>query len=632
VRVKWCISNISAFCASLGLFAFAACTTEPLTMGPNGDARIREIAFENRILDPPFDPLHTNYSVYLDGEETLRGVVVPFAFHTKVFLNGKTVRLNTNMYALPDFTDLTEYFDEDDKLRIETQAQDGNSREYTVTRKGALSDARITSVNIPLGGSERIKGVYTEYPSPHFRPEPIETTNGEPIYAMYEFSANDEDATLIFEKGHAGAKVSLSIDGGLSYGSEFGSGGEVAHVDFIGLTTLGQTYRVRCVSQDEKVTNIKDFKGTLINGANDARIINLVAKANGEDIPFLPRFNYSGHSNDDLAYNASTAAQNGYKIDPGGRIVVILDNTDRVRLEGTFQKDGTAIAGTVRHYGATATNPDNLPTAYTDDAFHNDDFPQHGSTFCIDLTVKQGDRLQLYTTQGSGHATYWIEFRLFTREYYGFDGGLRRLNDDVYMFKDIPDVGYSVEGIITFVTKYPETVQDGWFLEDGAYGLYCWSWNVWRNKPVQFRVGQRVVTGIGSAKIWQGMPEVTGSTGSEIQASSRRFPLHYLNANQTEFAGTKNLGRMLRWDTAESVDGKLVRGYNENGMGDLSFSKQFKVFFNNNTGLIDNVDKTEAATYMKTGMRGKFFGPLFLDGEGYSLLMKDKHYMIVPDP
>ena len=113
-----------------------------------------------------------------------------------------------------------------------------------------------------------------------------------------------------------------------------------------------------------------------------------------------------------------------------------------------------------------------------------------------------------------------------------------------------------------------------------------------------------------------------------------RYPIQYIDGNMIEFGGLFHLSRMMRYTTEHPtvVAGPILKSFDENGIGAFTDSKDFRLFLPYTRGMDYIIPKSDAPTYMKEGNHGVFFGPLFLDGAGHTMMIKDRYYMIVPEP
>ena len=637
----------------LGVLALMACTTEPLDIGPNGDSRLRFLNFQDRNIIPEFKSTVYSYTIFDDGEDEILGMAVPFMSHTKVLLNGVRVRMQTNAYALPDMTDLTAVFTNDgsgDRILIaDVIALDGNMRTYTVKLKSRNSDGRILSVE-PFAGQGAVllrKAFKSDFGAPFY------SSTGTTTPDVIEFSSHGTDATLNIKVANSSSLLAVPGAGGTATVEEQPSNanGGVGRIKFSSLSTTARNYTVTCTPPDNGAVNTipnvntKIFRGVQVQQASDARIIDLeVRDGKGSIKNFLPYFDYEGTPSWRTNLNAN-GSQNTRIYE---YMTVVLDDTDTVSISGTLANSSTTLT-MISDINGTETSTSVSKT---------------GSTFALnDIKVTQGERITLRGTMGSRTINYRFEFRLFeplrAGSSYGFDGGLRDLIKDVYTFIDMPRMNTVVTGVLTMINIYPEgRGREGWYMEDGAYGLYVWSWNGFPTpyNPVPrgtMEVGQKIRMAITGAKIWQNLPEVTQSPSTETKVlDENRSPIYYLNGNTMEFSGTRQLARILRFSTQEEGL-PIMETYNSNGIGSFTPVKNFKFFFPYTKGLRDimpharyngeyrdgsgvqvtpspNIVITHVTEYMKRGMHGTFFGPLFVDGEGHTMVVKDKCYMIVP--
>jgi hypothetical protein len=699
-----------------GVLVFAACAIEPLGMGPNGDSRVREIAFEGRTLYPAFDPLVSDYVIHADGNPALiRGLVTTFSFHTRMWFNEEPApRMLTNRYALPDFIDMASHFNEENELNIRTESQDGDIRNYTVTLLGDESDARILNVTYTPGAGVRLRLPYAEFPAPNYGatnnfmpatgPPPDEPRG--PV--VIDFSSNGTSADLVIHKAQAGASLYINHTPDLPIEDAnltliVGSDANTAITHSFTASTVGTITEIVCKPVDDSRPwnwNRKRFRGTQITAATDARVVGLEVKHNGQPQTFLPSFNYMGHvfghNGRPFALRPSTGTDPliAYRLHEQDRIVVVLGNATRlaganrvnIRIElasvsgvdvrvhrlpyGMYtipplpsgatagvvltNNLGVVTGGDRNNYPCEAVNAANNFFATTPcitvagfncsvNHLWNEPngTPMHSANGVTarfydipEFEVNQGDIIRISTRRGGQVYRYHIEFRLFTREPYDFNGNLANLQNTIFMHGFIMDLNDYVEGVITWISKYPESVRDGWFMEDMASGSYSWSWNIWPTGATsQFRVGQKISTTVTGGRIWMGMPQIQNSTGTTVISGNERVPIFYLDANAREF-GRAGLARMMRYDT--TVAGSPIQeNFDENGIGSFvrrgAMSIDFKLFIPYTRDINFISTKSEAFTHMRAGRYGTFFGPLFVDGEGYGMLMKDRYY-IIPKP
>jgi len=600
------------YCPTLFLLIFmlASCTTEALDIHPNGDSRIREISFKNRVLNPNFSPLTYEYNIYADGQEIVLGKVVPFIFHTKFYLNGKSVRMDTNGYKLPDFTDLTGHFtnastsDGTKVLVIDSTAMDGNKRKYTVFLRGRQSDAGIASVTTTNAVFTR---PYFEYPAPLYR----QGTNASPAGVdVYNLTVNTNYAVLIFEKNHDAARLFSS----LNPTSEIGAGSKtgVLWISNIATGFMGTNFYVTNFSADGKLVNTKRFFFKIIEPAKDARLMSIDVKRgdNGQSIPYLPRY---------------------LNTDVNQEHTLVVDDHTTIDITGSKSQPETVLSLTIND----VTNDSYITQDHTSRSYSISRVP-----------VNMGDKIVVTSKKGTQIYKHVFNVRAFTKNPYGFDGKISELLRDIQNKKEIvKGSGYSkvIEGVVTFITGYNEGFREGWFIEDGAYGMYVWSYNGSPNATAAsgtsasnyglLKVGHRIKMTVTAAKLWMNMPEVTDAVQAEtvILDNGKRYPLHYIDGNDMQFGEFRHLGRIMRYSTYKA--GMPINAtYDDNGMGNFTSTKAFKLFFPYTKSLKDLRDeyKPESLEYMTEGKHGIFFGPSFLDGDGASIMMKGKEYMIVP--
>jgi len=565
------IKHMSYLLLCLSTLIFASCSSDVLEMGPNGDSRLREIAFKDRTLVPSFSPTITDYSIYKEGKAQVIGKVIPYMFHTKFTLNGSFVRMQTNGYRLPDYTDLTKYFT-NDVLVIDLVAQDGNKRKYTVRLLNETSESGLSAIS---SLDALFKSAFVESKAPMYK--------AGSLYDEYVFAANTNTIVLTVSKVVANSSVTATGNATPQASSS------TATLIFSGLGT-GSVYYITNISSDGSTTNIKKLIGYYLDPANDARMTSLNVSVNGNDVPYLPKFNYDGFS---------------------GSVLVI--DSDKMSLSGSLQFSDTTLSVLVNDI------PSSIPVV------------RDGKNFTLrDITVSQGDIVTLRTVKGTKTIDYKLETRLFTQSAYNFDGGIQNVIRDVYMYKEMKTCNYTISGVVTFITDYDETAKAGWFIEDGAYGLYVWSWNGWKTGV---KVGHKIKLKVSAAKVWMNMPEVTDAdaASTEILENGKRYPLHYINGNEMEFGQFRHLGRIMRYSTYDARV-PIAATYDDNGMGNFDPNKAFKLFIPYTKSLSDlqNTYKPESLVYMTEGKQGIFFGPSFLDGDGASIMMKGKEYMIVP--
>lgn len=566
------IKRISSVLLCLSaLIGVASCSSDLLELGPNGDSRLRELTFKDRTLVPSFSPTVTEYSIYKEGKSQIIGKVVPYMFHTKFTLNGRFVRMQTNGYRLPDDTDLTQYFT-NNVLVIDLVAQDGNKRKYTVKLLDEASEAGLSGIVSPQA---LFITPFVESKAP--------TYQAGPSYDEYVFTANVTSVTMQVAKLAPNSEITATQNPAVQTGSL------EANLVFTGLST-GSVYYITNRASDGSTTNIKKLVGNYVNPADDARVVSLKAFVAGKEIPYLPKFNYDGFL---------------------GTVLVV--DADKLTLSGALQFADTSLS--LRINGEASSVP----------------IQRDGKDFTIaDIPVQQGDLVSLRAVKGSKTLDYELEARLFTQASYNFNGGIQTLVRDVQRYRELKSCNYLVQGIVTFITDYDESQKAGWFIEDGAYGLYVWSWNGWKTG---IQVGHKIEIRVSAAKIWMNMPEVTDAdkSATKILDGGKRYPLHYINGNEMKFGQFRHLARIMRYST---YDARLpiAATYDDNGMGNFDPSKAFKLFipFTKSLQDLQTTWKPESLTYMTAGKEGIFFGPNFLDGDGASMMMKGRAYMIVP--
>jgi len=574
----------------------ASCTSDTLELGPNGDSRLREISFKNRTMVPEFSPYTYEYVIFRGGDESILGKVVPYMFHTKFTLNGHSVRMATNGYKLPTHTDLTGYFT-NNVLIVDLVAQDGNKRRYKISVKGPEADARIQSLVLTNG---QFKQIYTEFSAPLYRAGSSADT--------YEFAANVTSVHLSVVKAIPGSKLFASGIAG-----EIGAGSANADVLLSGIGS-GTTFWLTNISSDGSTTNVKKLIGTYKDPANDPRIVTLQVMANGADVPYLPRFDYDG-------------------MPESKRTFAAIDDADYIAIKGARLHPDTSLSLLIN---GTASS---IPAGISGNNFSFDNVP-----------VSQGDVFTVRATQGITSIDYVIMTRSFTTKPYGFDGNLKNLIRDIHMYKEMVGKSYVIEGVVTFLTHYNEDKPAasmsgtnvtryacGWFMEDGAKGLYVWSYNGYKSG---IKVGHKIRMTVSAAKIWMNMPEVTDADSAQTQIldGGKRYPLHYLDANEMDLGTSAHLGRLMKYSTYKARQ-PISATFDDNGIGNFDPNKAFKLFIPYTMSLADisspsftdpRKGYSEATEFMKEGKEGIFFGPSFLDGDGASIMMKGKEYMIVP--
>ncbi|MDR2733280.1 MAG: hypothetical protein LBC99_01400 [Spirochaetota bacterium] len=649
----------------LGGAVCIGCTTDPLIMGPNGDSRLREITFLNRTLDPPFNPTKTKYSIYEGGDQQVIGFMKTFMFHSRFTLNGQSVRMQTNIYALPDMTDLTKYFTNaqggmdlgtDRRCIIEVTAQDGNKREYRIDMRGNNADARIKDIRATHSTSTMIlRHAFRDGGGPYYSVSGKEETN------VIEISVGETTADITIEKSFAGAK--LYFDGNTV---ESGVGQAAVDLQLSGITSGGTEFDLEIVSSDGSTTNHKTLLAYQYPVTSDARIIDMEVHSGGKKLTFLPHFDYNGA----LSWSTNRRANNVGALAAGDptiiteAMVVILDDADRVSISGKLMYSDTTLE--TRMSNQLAPRGSYSPTMQYLVLVPRPDITIQQAPGSVDFTipeftVNQGDRLTIAASKGGKTIIYVFEFRLYTHESYGFDGGIRELQRLCYLFTDTTGKGISstITGVISMLNIYPDGIgREGWFMEDGQYGLYCWTYNGYpeASRPGHIQVGQRIRMQVDVVKLWQNMPEVTETppTKTEPLDDKVRRPVSYISANMLAFEGIRHLGRLMRFSTEEG-GAPLASDFDANGIGALDSVKNYMFYLPYTKTLASlypqtgfnwykysadaaqtvadgkkTVVITHVTEYMKAGQQGVFYGPMFMDAEGSTMIVKDKYYIVVP--
>jgi len=600
--------NLALLAVAIVASFFAGCATDSLNMGPNGDARIREISFKDMTLIPSFDPYVTSYTVVRpDMNAPVYGKVVPFIYYTKVLLNGEAVRMATNGYKLPVFTDLTRQI-KNNELVITTTAQDGMQRSYTVKFLDGTHDAGLAAI----GTTGVMYPQFSEGIAPAYE---VAAFNGQ--NNVYEIVSGTTTVPLRIVKRYVNSVTRIS---NLTIGA-----GTISNQLTLTLPSTGDTvtFKLTNISASNDFTNVKTIVARYVNPASDNSLLGIqyYNAATGKEIRSLPVF-----------YHGSTSYG------------LTLDDVRKINIKVTKSQAGATVVVTKTSIGTNgqAQTPVSLGSNTADKEFT-----------ISGVDVDMADKLSFTVTLGAAK-TYTTDITMFTRETYGFDGGISKLMRILKEQQAIPETStnfmYPVEGVITMFTHvaFNPGERAGFYLEDGGYGLYVWTYDGWQifdstgtATTDKLMVGQRIKIYVKAIKYWIGMPEVTRLWNRTTSGVNPRNPfsklyteiitkkpraIFYQDGYEQDYGQERQLARLFRYKTP--VGSPITAYFDESGIGNFNPQKAFKLFLPYPSGTFAN-SKLDAKKYMLEGVYGSFYGPSFTDGDGPSLIMKGKEYMIL---
>lgn len=569
------------FVLALVVFFGSGCTTEVLQMGPNGDARLRYLEIKGVSLIPSFSPTVMTYAAVVNDPASAQVLVAPFVYFTKFTVNEQLLAMNTNVYGLPTYTpfNMTGLTN----LRVVTRAEDGLSRIYTVTLLDrAQVDAGLTGVSSTVG-----------LIVPSFK------EGSAPGYVSYQSGATTNLYSLVIT--NVNYRINLlkqAVNADLTVnGSVYGAGVALAAVDLVHPGSGTQVVVVTNVSPNGMFTNVKTFNVTYANPATDAR---------AQDVRF-----YNAASGEEITYTTT------FSPNKMGDYSLVLDNCNTVRVAVTPVQSTATVSVIRATYDAVGVY--SIQNTYTNADLNN-------------IPCEMGDRITVRIQQGASQKNYvWYVTKFTSTVGYGFSGGIGDFLRFIHEKKEYGQATYmSVTGIVTFDVAG----DDGFFIEDGEYGLYIWAG--WYSKPVGLKVGQKVRVDFKYAKLWMGFAEVAYSAAwqpNQVQTTIlNRKPrdIYYQTTPQWYSLADpvleiyRHAARMVRYQTTMPI----VSGFDSSWTGQFTPSYSFKLAED-----YGNVEYTRtysaAVRYMKEGVNGTFFGPLLYDGTMY-MYIAHPQFMIIP--
>ncbi len=572
---------LGSVCAIMVLpLVLFSCTGDDFEIGPNGNPYLRSLSFRDGVLIPAFDPKVHEYSLLIPESMPVWAKFQGYVFTTRPFLNGKFCRVNTNEYGFPDYTDITRFIT-NELLIIDSIAADGMKKSYRIQLLGSMHDARLSAHN-SIGG-EMYPPVFTERKPPFF----LGTDGG-----VDTWTVSTKEDLVILTASKMDTEASLTVNGHPIAVGELEGEYRVTNMIARGSVTNWLTN----ISWQGDFTNVKQIIVNYIDPATDNRIlsIDVADSVSGYTLPPLPRFHYTTDN-----------------------YTVVLDNTGLCRIMVRLAQTNATV--TLRQ---ETTSTQQQAQSLVADSRSGD------SVIYENLRLQQGDLLTFTSTMGSATREYRYRVRAFTTTPYGINGNISRVLQDIQTRKEIfSKSGYAVdvEGIVTFMTDYDENVKAGMFIEDGAWGLYVWSWNGWKSglKP-----GMRIRTTVTAGKMYYGMPEATDCSNTRILNHHASQPVFYQDGTRGDWSTLRHCSRIFRYRTTAAHP--LSTGYSQIGEGAFSPAKFFKIFVPNNKNF-ESI-RTEAKDWLVRGTIGDFWGPMMTDGEGFYLLMKGKEYISIPLP
>lgn len=564
----------------VALFA-GGCTTDPLQMGPNGDARLRFLEIKGVDLIPPFSPTVQSYRAVVPDPASAEILITPFIYFTTYRVNDAMLLMNTNVYGLSTFTPYS--MTGLSNIRIVTKAEDGLSRVYTIELLDpAASDAGLTTISCGAG-----------ILSPFFKegrvPEYISFADLK-ITNQYTLEITNTTYTLGIGKSVGGSTLTVN-------GTEYAAGITAASIPLVHPGSGTNVIRITNISPNGFFTNVKTVNVLYVDPANDARATDVkFYTPSGQEITYIPGFDPLKPSYNLALDNVETVRMVVTTAQPGASVSVIRDSVD------------TAGYYTIRNT-YTGTQLNSIP-------------------------CEMGDRLKVRVVQGAQEKSYQWDVSMYTSENgYGFRGGI---GDFLRFIHQRKEYGQQEHMEVTGIVSYNVSEDDGFFIEDGEFGIYVWAG--WYSKPADLKVGQRVRVQFRYAKLWMGLAEIAysgawNSPSDQIITTivdKKPRPIYYQSTLQWYSMADINLevyrhaARMVRYRTTEPI----LTGFDSSWTG--QFNQQYGFKLAEDYGNADYTRKYSAAVkYMKEGREGVFFGPLYYDGTMY-LYIAHPEQMILP--
>lgn len=541
---------VMAAVVATGLVAIA-CTTDG-DLGVNSNSRLATLQVRNCELQPAFSSVVTDYLVVRSTNQRIFIKQLPVFYKTRVFANGVRYRPATNDIGLPDFTDLTRYLDEQQKLVLDCVGESGAQTRYTLTFIGPESDAGVERIDVVDSATGAASGslypFYRDGIAPFYRVPTAATNN------TYLVNSTAQLTKFIVKKNTAQAKVYL---GGKVNGTtittpyEIGAGLETAEFtcNFMG----GNQYNldrplVQCVSADGKYTNTKYIGVSYLSPYTDTR---LLALSLGGNDGLYPEF-YS----EELTYYGAT------EVDSSGKTELKLKKAqpEQQITVSVYSNNLNGELASAPYYESTDTS--------------------NQSELRMFIPVNMGDILKVKVSKGANR-TYTVSLGVFSPVPYNFDGGIRDLLEDITKngenFKK-----RVVQGILT--------VKDFWgwenskrclFIEDGKAGLYVFLNDVvyggLKVKPSsKFKIGCKVSMRITAGQVYYGMAEAT-AIDDLVLLDAKPRPLAYRTGGFDRM-----FARGKIWKYTETVRKALnARGEGEYVDASQYFVNRYKTYYYN---------------------------------------------------
>lgn len=528
-------------------FIGVSCTTDGVDIGVNSNSVLATLQVRNCDLQPAFSSATTNYLVVRSTNQRIFVKQLPAFYKTRVFANGAQYRPATNDIGLPDFTDLTQYIDAQQKLVLDCMGASGSQTRYTLTFVGPESDAGIEGIDVVDSATGAASGslypFYSDGIAPSYK---VSTTvSGVVTNNSYRVNSTARLTKFVVKKINPSAKVYLGgVVSGTNIGAlfEIGAGSSAAEFvcDFQGMNEYNSDQAIiQCVSADGKYTNKKYVGVTYLSPAKDNRLLGLSVGGNDG---LYPEF-YS----EELSYYVAT------EVDAAGHTELKLQKAQpgQVVTVSVYSNDLSGQLASLPYYESVDNSS--------------------ATELVKTIPANMGDTLKIKVDLG-GSRTYTVSIGAFTPVPYGFDGGIKDLLDDITRngenFKKV-----FVEGILTVKDFWGwENAKKCLFIEDGKAGLYVFLNDVvyagLKVKPdSKFKIGSKVRMRITAGQLYYEMAEATAMEDLVLVDANPR-PLAYRTGG---FDRVYARGKI--WKYSETVKKAL----NSRGEGEYSDAAQFFV-------------------------------------------------------
>lgn len=574
----------------------AGCTSDQLDMGLNGDARLRTLDVKDAHLIPDFDPLENDYEVLVDDINSAKILVVPYIAATEFRINGELIKMATNRYKMPDYTEISTILQSTNKLFIKTTAEDGLQRQYTLTFLSAANDAGISSITTESGV---LFPGFEEGQSPEY-----ETVTLDKATNVYRIEANASNFNVIVTPRRSNSSLTAAAGGSATVNV-------VSNTLELTIPNDGttNTIYVTNVSSTGRFTNVKQLQVYFQDASKDDKATDIkVFDNSGSQVSYLPRFEHTTY-----AYPLTLEVEGN-----SDQLTFVVDKS-QASQKVLFYKDAVLVQEVTNAYSSVTNTP---------------------------ITVEMGTevKVEVVSADDSLSKSYTYTVTMFTRTPYGFDGNIGNLHQTIDALLEWDNSSSnpaehthpSQEDIyITGIVTYDYGLNNSYYIEDGAYGVFVWTY--W-SKPSDLKVGQKVRIQVQGAKYWFGFAEVTrvpSSGGVVILDGGKRYPLYFRDANKIDCGNILNArktslryqAQMFRF-TADSIN-PVMTGWDDSGWGNFSSKLRYRVT-NPDRVDIDLLSRTKypILDYMDDNVTGHFYGPIYYSSsDGAAMEMSTLNYV-----